>query len=100
MPPADPKNVNVQITTGAGGDIDWMDGHKTHYGFQFLRDACPCATWEEERGEAGRKPGALVPQPAALLPMYEARVEAVTVTPVGKYAMNIRRNDVHESGIY
>jgi DUF971 family protein len=100
MPPADPKNVNVQITTGAGVDIDWMDGHKTHYGFQFLRDACPCATCEEERGKAGRKPGAPVPQPAALLPMYKAPVKPVTVTPVGKYAMNIKWNDGHESGIY
>jgi DUF971 family protein len=100
MPLADPKNVNVQITTGAGVDIEWTDGHKTHYSFQWLRDACPCATCEEERNKAGRKPGEPIRQPAALLPMYKPPVKPTTVTPVGKYAMNLKWNDGHESGIY
>jgi DUF971 family protein len=100
MPLAEPKNVNVQVTTGAGVDIDWTDGHKTHYSFQWLRDACPCATCEEERTKAGRKPGEPVPQPKGLLPMYKPLLKPTEVTPVGKYAMHFKWNDGHESGIY
>ncbi len=54
----DPKSVKVNLTTGTGVDIEWADGHVSHYGFVFLRDACPCAMCNEERDkdqtEAGR----------------------------------------------
>jgi DUF971 family protein len=32
--------------------------------------------------------------------MYKPPVKPTTVTPVGKYAMNLKWNDGHESGIY
>ena len=35
-----PKSVKVNVTTGTGMDIEWDDGHRTHFGFQWLRDAC------------------------------------------------------------
>jgi len=35
-------------------EIEWQDGHRSSYTFPFLRDACPCALCEEERGQAGR----------------------------------------------
>jgi len=100
MPFAEPKNVNVQVTTGAGVDIEWTDGHKTHYAFQWLRDACPCATCEEERAKTGRKPGEPVRTPATLLPMFKPALKPTEVAPVGKYAMHFKWNDGHESGIY
>ena len=57
-PPAPtPKSVKVQLTAGTGVDIDWADGHASHYSFQFLRDACPCALCDEERHNEGREPG-------------------------------------------
>ena len=56
MPSADPKSVKVNLTTGTGVDIEWKDGHQSHYPFPFLRDACPCALCDEERGKA--RPGA------------------------------------------
>ena len=53
----DPKSVKVNLTTGTGVDIEWADGHVSHYGFVYLRDACPCAMCNEERDKARRKPG-------------------------------------------
>jgi DUF971 family protein len=99
MPP-NPKSVKVNVTTGAGMDIEWDDGHRTHYGFQWLRDACPCATCTEERNNHGRKPGEPAKAAATLLPMYKEPARPKEVKPVGRYALNIAWNDGHASGIY
>jgi hypothetical protein len=53
----DPKSVKVNLTSGTGVDIEWADGHVSHYGFVYLRDACPCAMCDEERSKTGRRPG-------------------------------------------
>src|SRR5438552_162874 len=61
---ADPRSVKVNLTTGTGVDIEWRDGHLSHYSFLFLRDACPCALCDDERSKSGRQPGE-PPKPAA-----------------------------------
>ena len=95
-----PKSVKVNVTTGTGMDIEWDDGHHTHYTFQWLRDACPCATCTEDRNNHARQPGE-PPKPLnALLPMYKEPVRPKEVKAVGKYALNIAWNDGHASGIY
>ena len=97
---ADPKSVKVNVTTGAGMDIEWKDGHKSHYGFPFLRDACPCALCDEERTKSKRKPGE-PPKPApGALPMFKAAAKPDNVEGVGKYAIRFQWNDGHELGIY
>lgn len=48
----DPKSVKVHLSTGAGVDIEWGDGHVSHYDFVYLRNACPCAMCNEEIGRA------------------------------------------------
>src|SRR6185437_13426852 len=40
----DPAKVRVHKTEGTGLEIDWKDGHHSAWSFQWLRDACPCAT--------------------------------------------------------
>lgn len=95
-----PKSVKVNVTTGTGVDIEWDDGHRTHYGFQWLRDACPCATCTEERNSHKRSPGEPARQSTALLPMYKEPAKPKEVKPVGRYALNIAWNDGHASGIY
>jgi DUF971 family protein len=96
-----PKSVKVNVTTGTGMDIEWDDGHHTHYGFQWLRDACPCATCVEERNTHHRKAGESPKQAApSLLPMYKEPTKPKEVKPVGRYAMNIAWNDGHATGIY
>ena len=100
MAVATPKSVKVNKTAGTGIDIVWEDDHSTHYSFQWLRDACPCATCTEERNSHNRKPGEPVKPAATLLPMYKEPVRPNEVTPVGRYALNINWNDGHSSGIY
>jgi DUF971 family protein len=96
----EPARVRVQKTTGTGMEIDWKDGHQSHWTFTWLRDACPCATCHDERGATGRKPGEPKPQPGGLLQMYKAPARPESASPVGRYAISFRWNDGHQSGIY
>lgn len=95
-----PKAVRVNKTAGTGMEVDWKDGHHSSWTFAWLREACPCATCNEERSADQRQPG--VPKPAAsqLLPMYKDPARPVEITPVGKYAIAFKWNDGHQHGIY
>src|SRR5713226_4250313 len=46
-----PTAVKIHVKTGAGVDITWADGHSSHFEFAYLRDQCPCATCNDERGK-------------------------------------------------
>ncbi len=96
----DPKAVKVGLTSGAGVDITWADGHESRYLFGWLRDACPCATCEEERGGSGRKPGEPAKANPAALPMFKPATRPTKANPIGKYAIQFDWNDGHTSGIY
>jgi DUF971 family protein len=96
---ADPQSVNVNLTTGTGMDIEWKDGHHSHYSFPFLRDACPCALCDDERSKSNRQPGE-PPRAAGALPMFKAAAKPTSAEGVGKYAIKFHWNDGHELGIY
>jgi DUF971 family protein len=89
-----PVDVKVHVTTGAGMDIAWADGHHSHYEFGYLRDHCPCALCNEEHGHR--------PQPAAAnpLPLYKPRSGARAASAVGHYAVQFDFNDGHSTGIF
>lgn len=95
-----PAKVRVDKTGGLGMEIDWKDGHHSHWSFVWLRNACPCATCHDERQQSGRKPGEAKAKPETLLPMYQAPPRPESVTPVGRYALSFHWNDGHKSGIY
>lgn len=81
-------------------DIEWKDGHLSHYSFQFLRDACPCALCDDERAKSGRELGA-TPKPApGGLPMFKPAAKPLKAEAVGKYAIRFQWSDGHELGIY
>jgi DUF971 family protein len=96
----DPKSVNVNVTSGTGVDIEWSDGHRSHYSFQFLRDACPCALCDEERHNLGREPGEGPKSKPGELPMFRPAVKPTLAEPVGRYAIRFTWNDGHMHGIY
>ena len=53
-----PASVKIHVSSGAGVDIVWADGHASHFDFAYLRDECPCATCNDERikkAESGEK---------------------------------------------
>jgi DUF971 family protein len=96
----DPKSVKVNLTTGTGVDIEWNDGHVSHYAFVYLRDACPCALCNEERDKSGRQPGEPPRSAPGALPMFKEKAKPVSAEGVGKYAIKFKWNDGHDLGIY
>src|SRR6202521_2346661 len=44
-----PASVKVHVSSGAGVDITWSDGHTSHFEFAYLREQCPCALCNDER---------------------------------------------------
>ena len=74
--PMDPRKkpaaVKIHVSSGAGVDITWADGHASHYEFAYLRDQCPCATCKDERDKKQDFAGS-APVPSAALPMFKPR---------------------------
>jgi DUF971 family protein len=73
-------------------EIDWPDGHQTHYDFTTLRWLCPCAHC---RGEAGI-PGWLDSNPT----LTPTQTELVDLNLVGRYAVAPTWADGHRTGFY
>jgi DUF971 family protein len=96
----DPKSVKVNLSSGAGMDIEWADGHVSHYPFVYLRDACPCAMCEEKRGQTGRHPGDPAVNPPGALVIFKPTAKPLSAEGVGKYAIKFSWNDNHDLGIY
>src|SRR5438128_1718528 len=70
--------------------ITWADGRICEYEAVGLRRACPCAQCVDEwTGERTLQPQAI-----------SAEVEIGDIAIVGRYALNFRWSDGHETGIY
>lgn len=70
--------------------ITWADGRVCDYESARLRRACPCAQCVNEwTGQRTLKPEAVADE-----------VEIGEVEIVGRYALNFRWSDGHETGIY
>jgi DUF971 family protein len=108
-----PASVKVHVSSGAGVDITWADGHASHYDFKYLREECPCAMCNDERlkkAEGQQKDMQLKKEhlqsaaaPALsspLLPLYKAKLAAKAAHAVGNYALQIDFNDGHTAGIF
>ena len=102
-----PADVKVYVSTGAGVDITWSDGHASHYDFVYLRDNCPCALCDDERKKKAAAPFAPVAggpaSPAGMgpaLPMFKPKAGARGAKAMGHYAIQIDFTDGHATGIY
>jgi DUF971 family protein len=94
-----PTAVKSHVKTGAGVDITWADGHSSHFEFAYLRDKCPCATCNDERGKKEVLTTMNLPS-SPLLPMYKPKPRAQAATQVGNYAVQISFTDGHSTGIF
>ena len=81
-------------------DIQWADGHSSHYSFVFLRDACPCAMCDDERTKQDRRPGEPAKLAPGALPMFKPTAKPLSAEGIGKYAIKFNWNDDHDLGIY
>ena len=67
-------------------EIAWSDGHLSRYPWAYLRGWCPCAGCQGH-GTTRR-----------FVPVKNARLARVFA--VGRYALSLRWEDGHETGIY
>jgi DUF971 family protein len=95
-----PADVKVHVTTNAGVDITWADGHASHYDFAYLREQCPCAMCDDQRQKERDRPAPAPLLPASELPMFKPRLAARQAKTVGSYALQIDFTDGHSTGIY
>jgi prepilin-type processing-associated H-X9-DG protein len=96
-----PASVKIHVSNGAGVDITWADGHASHFDFVYLREHCPCATCNDERGKKealAESSLAFASSPA--LPMFKPKPRAQSAQAVGQYAIQISFSDGHSTGIY
>ena len=68
--------------------IVWSDGHSAEYDYGYLRGYCPCAGCQGHGTDKIR----FAEPPAP--------VEAVSIQPVGNYAVSFHWSDGHATGIY
>jgi DUF971 family protein len=100
-----PTDVKVHVTSRAGVDIIWADGHESHYDFAYLREQCPCAICDDLRQKKDQQKNQDLPTPApnlhsAELPMFKPRPGARAAKTVGHYALQIDFTDGHSAGIF
>lgn len=93
-PSTEPEHIAASKSKGIR--IDWKDGHSSEYPIKFLRDHCPCASCTGAHGDPPRQSG----EASSPFPMFQPALRMERVDPVGNYALKIRWNDGHDTGIY
>lgn len=92
------------VRTDDGLTIRWNDGRDTTFSARELRDACPCATCRERRGETASEPEEPSAEQTFQLPVLSAAqtapVRVLHMKPVGHYAYGIEFSDGHSSGLF
>jgi len=101
MNPVSTDPEHIAISKSRGMKIDWSDGHRSEYSCEYLRDECPCATCTGSHGTEPQKTSFSKPAGAANpFQLYTPKPKMVDIEEVGTYAVRIRWNDGHQSGIY
>ena len=87
-PAIEPREIKQE--GDAGLRITWADERVCHYSAPALRRVCPCAQCVNEwTGQRVLKPEAV-----------SEELVITDVSVVGRYALNFRWSDGHETGIY
>ena len=71
--------------------IRWEDGHQSIFPLLFLRRQCPCALCRDEKSH---------PNPLSMTKLEAKDLKALSIEPLGHYALKIHWSDGHASGIY
>jgi prepilin-type processing-associated H-X9-DG protein len=96
-----PASVKIHVSSGAGVDVAWADGHTSHFDFTYLREHCPCATCNDERAKKETLADASAAfRSSPALPMFKPKPRAQSAQAVGQYAIQIFFSDGHSTGIY
>ena len=90
-----PRNIDLKKDRGL--TIEWSDGSTSYYSIAYLRKMSPSAEARQLREEIARNPLAILPASAARV---SGALAAEGAEMVGNYAIRIRFNDGHDTGIY
>jgi len=89
-----PRPVDLTVDkTARELRIEWADGVKSAYGFDYLVAMCPCADCREKRIEREKNPLAVLTGPGG-------PAELGTAEMVGRYAINFVWKGGCRNGIY
>lgn len=81
----------IKLVDGFDLNILWEDGVEESISLKELRKRCPCATCLSEREKQGKY----------YIPLFaENQVRVKSINQVGNYAIQIRWQDGHDTGIY
>ena len=87
---AAPTPREIMQEGDAGVRITWADGQVCHYTAPALRRVCPCAQCVNEwTGERTLQPDKI-----------SDALQIADIQVVGRYALNFKWSDGHETGIY
>lgn len=89
------RPVRLDLERVRGLHIEWSDGRSHFLSVQVLRRHSPSAEQRELRAALERNPFTVLPASRA-----EGPLEASALEAVGHYAVRIRFNDGHHTGIY
>ena len=88
-----PKPVEVAVLTRSRQlEIAWSDGHRSAYGWEPLRWACPCAVCSGEWGQPG--------QLSFVKKLSDQQTTLTDLLEVGNYALQPVWQDGHDTGIF
>jgi DUF971 family protein len=94
---AEPEHIAISKSKGI--QIDWKDGHRSHYSLPYLRDECPCASCTGAHGTEPQKTS-YSEEPATPFQMFKPTLKMLNAEAVGHYAIKIDLSDGHNTGIY
>ena len=90
-----PSRINVR-REAREMEIEWKDGGTRRIALSHLRKFCPCALCVGLREKQAEKNELTMLTDAEMA----ATDEILAVDPVGRYALQIRWTDGHDTGIY
>ncbi|MFQ5706581.1 MAG: gamma-butyrobetaine hydroxylase-like domain-containing protein [bacterium] len=91
MQPVEVKKIGPNVLA-----IDWDDGHKSVFAMDGLRKSCPCATCRAARASQQNSPLRVLSASETIPDDLELREAEI----VGRYAIQFRWSDGHDTGIY
>ena len=90
-----PVRIDVRRNDGEM-EIEWRGGSVDRLPLYELRRWCPCALCSDQRAHQARNQGLHM----LTAEERDATADVVDVIPVGRYAIQIRWGDGHDTGIY
>jgi DUF971 family protein len=85
------KPVKINLRGDKSLSLQWNDQSETNIPLDKLRRLCPCATCISERNRESK----------SYIPIFnQSQVTVKSMNSVGSYAIAIKWNDGHDTGIY